>query len=162
MAQLVALAGKAVTALKGAGLAKSLEIGGTILGGVGSIAAAGAASSAAAFEARQLEAQSKAEQAAAQREALEERRAARLVQSRARAVSAASGGGVDYELLGDLEEEGELRFQTAIWAGKERAASKRLAAEGARLDGRSRSTAYKLQAGQTLLGGTGSLMEKYG
>lgn len=163
MAQLAALAGQAVTAIKGAGLAQTLQMGGTILSGVGSLAAAGAAKTAAQFEARQLEAQAKAEQAASQRESLNERRAARLIQSRARAVSAASGGGVDYELLGDLEAEEELRFQTAIWAGNERAAGTRLRAQGARLDGKSKATAYRFKAGETLLNRTAeSLKEKYG
>lgn len=162
MAQLAVLAGKALTAIKGAGLAKSLQVGGTILSGVGSVAAAGAASSAAAFEARQIEAQGKAEQAAAQREALQERRGAQLAQSRARAVAAASGGGQDYDLLGDLEEEGELRFQTAIWAGNERAAGRNLQAEGARLDGRSRRNANLFKAGSTLLGGAAEYHKDYG
>ena len=59
--------------------------------------------------------------AAATREAQEERRRAAFIQSRARAVSAASGAGSDagmVKIFADLAAEGEYRVLSRVWQGQ--------------------------------------------
>jgi DNA polymerase II small subunit/DNA polymerase delta subunit B len=59
--------------------------------------------------------------AAATREAQEERRKAEFLQSRARAVAAASGGGTDAGMVkqfADLAAEGEYRVLSRVWQGQ--------------------------------------------
>lgn len=63
--------------------------------------------------------------AAATREMEEERRTKEFMHSRAVALAAASGGGVDdptvVKLLGDINAEGEYRVMSRLWAGQDRA-----------------------------------------
>lgn len=152
----------AIPAITGTGVGTALTVGSTLLSTVGAIQSGNAANAAAQFEAKQMDQRALAEQAASQREANEERRQKELVLSRARAVGAASGGGVDYDLMGDIEEEGEFRALTAMWGGDERAAGLRMQADSRRVEGQSRKRASRIQAGATLLGGVGeTLYEKY-
>ncbi len=152
----------AVTAVKGASLSTILSAGGAAVSGIGAIQSGNAQNAAAKYQAAQLEASGKAEQAAAQREAEEQRRQGRLMQSRARAVGAASGGGVDFELAGDIEEDGEYRALTALWEGEEAAKGRRAQASASRFEGKQAKKAGYLKASKTILGGGASLFEKYG
>lgn len=151
----------AVAAVKAASFSTILQAVGTGVSAVGSLKAGADAKAASEFNAAQLDASAKAESAASQRKAEEERRQKRLVQSRARAVGAASGGGIDLELAGDLEEEGEYRALTALWEGEEAAKGRRNQAAATRFEGRQSKKAGFLKAGRTILGGGGSLYEKY-
>lgn len=137
------------------GLGTVLSVGGTVLGGV-------AANNAAKAEAAQLKAQGKTEFAASQRVAEAERRKKDRVISRARAVGAASGGGQDLNLIGDLEEEGEYNALTAEWEGKERQKGRNAQAAAARYEGKQTLFASFLKAGNTLLDNTPSMRAKYG
>lgn len=159
MAALVATIG---TAFKGITLAQGLSLGGTLLSGVSAAAAGKASADAANMEAAQYDARAKAEQAAAQRDALQERRKADLVISRARAVGAESGGGVDIPLMASIEEEGELNYQTALWDGDVRAASARDAAKMRRFDAKQQRKAGAIKGMATLLSGGSSFFENYG
>lgn len=159
MATLIAAVG---TAVKGAGLSTILSTAGSAIGAVGAIQSGNAANAAAQHQAAQLEAAGQTERAIAQREAEENRRQARLMQSRARAVGAASGGGIDLDLAGDIAEEGEYRALTSIWEGEEAAKGRKAQAAAARFEGKQAKKAGYLKAGKTLLSGGASLFEKYG
>lgn len=156
-------------------MADPLTIGlmaaGTVLSTVGQISAGRAADSAAKFEARQMEQQAKAEQARASALAAEEHRQKRIALSRAQAVGAASGGGRDFRLEGDLEREGTYRAMTALWEGEERASGRRMQAAATRAEGKAARRAGFISGVSTLIGGAGramgsnagqSLLEKYG
>jgi hypothetical protein len=77
------------------------------------------------YKAKQLKAQAGQERATAQRHAVEELRKARHAQSRATAVAAASGGGVqgtDVEnILANLGAEGEYNKEAALYEGEQSA-----------------------------------------
>jgi hypothetical protein len=61
------------------------------------------------------------EQAASQRQAIEAKRKGDIMASRARAVMAASGGGVDEKLVASLIGEGDYGKDMALYQGDERA-----------------------------------------
>lgn len=160
MAGLIATASAAV---KAASLSTILSVAGSAVGGLGAIQSGKAQQASSEYQAAQLEAAAKTERATAQREAKEERRQASLLQSRARAVGANSGGGIDFELAGDIEADGEYRALTALWEGEEAAKGREAQAAASRFEGRQAKRAGLLRAGGTILGGAGrSFLEKYG
>lgn len=146
--ELIATVGAKLATLS---LGQILSVGGTALSTAGAVQTANSQNAAAEFNARQLEAAGKAEEASASLAAEEARRQKELQISRARAVGAASGGGQDYALLGELEEDGELRALTALWEGKERAAGRYNQAAGARFEGKQAKRGGLLKAGATAL-----------
>lgn len=152
MAGLMALAG---------GLGKVLAIGGTIISTAGAIQSGKTQNAAAQYQAQQLEAQGKTERAVSQREAQEERRQKELALSRARVVGAASGGGQDLALLGDIEEDGELRALSALWQGEEAAKGRKNQAAASRFEGRQAKSAGLVKGLGTLMEGGTSFYEKY-
>lgn len=151
-----------MAAVKGASLSQVLALGGSAVSAAGSIQAGKAQAATAEFQAKQLEAQGRAERAAASLEASEEDRQKRLVMSRARAVAATSGGGQDINLLGEIEEEGTLRALNATWEGEEAAKGRKAQAAASRFEGGQYKRAGFLNATKTLLGGGASFYEKYG
>jgi len=146
----------------GGNVARNLAIGGTILSTIGQLQQAKAAQANAGFQAAQYEARANEERASAQRAAIEERRQKELAVSRARAVGAASGGGIDLSLLGDIEEDGELRAAAALYEGEERAKGMTNQAAAARFDGQNAKRAGMIGAAGTILKGGTSFFEKYG
>lgn len=151
-----------MTAIKGASFGQVLAAGGSAISAAGSIAAGKSQAAAAEFQARQLEEQAKAERASASLEAENEAKQKKLVLSRARAVAAASGGGQDINLLGDIEEEGTYRQMLAVWGGEERAKGRRAQAAASRYEGRQYKRAGFLEGAKTILGGGVSFLERYG
>lgn len=151
----------AIAAVKGASLSQVLAAGGSVISGAGAIAAGNAQKSAAEFQARQLEAQGKAEAAAASLQAEQQDREKQLVLSRARAVGAASGGGVDVNILGQIEEEGTLRTLNATWQGQEAMKGRQTQAAAQRMEGDAYKKAGFLKGATTILGGGASFFEKY-
>ncbi len=173
------LALTAISAIKGAGLSTILSAGGAAISGIGAIQSGNAQNAAAQYQAAQLEAAGKAETAASQRKAEEDRRQTRMMQSRARAVGAASGGGIDLELAGDIEADGEYRALTALWEGAEAAKGRNAQAAASRFEGKAAKKAGYLKGaskafsgaaslydslapGKTILSNGRSLLEKYG
>lgn len=154
------LAATMLGAVKAIGLPTILSGAGTAVSALGAVQAGKAQNAASKYQAAQLEAAGKAENAAAQRKAEEERRQARLMQSRARAVGAASGGGVDIDLFGDIEEEGEFRALSALWEGKEAAKGRRAQAAASRFEGQSARTAGFVRGGSKLLHGGSTIIER--
>lgn len=121
-------------------------------------------------EAIQLEFQAGQSIAASQRKMLEERRQAQLVQSRAQAVAAASGGGSsDPTVVGIISKiagEGAYRESVALFDGydrarllRESAKAKRLEGEIAAEGGNYRAKAYETMATASLLKGGASIGE---
>ena len=94
---------------------------------------------AAEFEAAQLEQQAGQSIAVSQRQALDVRRQARLVQSRALALAAASGGGASdptvVRIMADIAGEGAYRAQVALYGGLEEARRLRMGAKAKRYGG---------------------------
>jgi len=146
---------------------------GSMIGQGNALRAAGEADRIAANnQAALMEQNAGQERATAQRAAVEERRRAGLVSSRARAVSAASGttGKGITDILGDIEQEGEYRYLTALAAGESAAqgmeygaAVRRAGGIDAAGAGRAQQDALRMRAASTLAGSVGStLFQKYG
>lgn len=125
------------------------------------------------FEAQQLEQNAGQAQAASQRSAIEELRKSMLLQSRAIAVAAASGGGAldptVMALVGNLSKEGQLAAETQIYGGDERARAMRNQAKASRYEGAQRAEAgrvaeraSKVSAGSTILSGITKDWTAYG
>lgn len=111
-------------------------------------------------EAKRLEDQANAQQASSQRAALEEKRKSTLFAGRAQAVMAASGAGVDTNILDGILGEGEYAFDTALYEGDTRAQSSRHEAktrlwqgETEVAQGAARRSALNSQADSTLITG---------
>lgn len=111
------------------------------------------------IEAGRLKRLAGSERATSQRAAIEERRQARLMQSRARAVAASSGAGVDdptvLNIMSDLEAEGEYRALTRMYEGE-------TAAQSLDLEGKERRRAARGQSIATVLSGAATFASKYG
>ena len=157
-------------------LGDALFLGGTILSTVGNSSAGKAQQRADNFQAGQMEQQAGQERAASQRAGAEQRRRARLAESRVRALSAASGGGASdptvTSITGDIAAEGEYRALTALYEGEERARGMEMGAVAKRYEGTTARQAGDIAAatsvfkGSTIFGsgygGAQSLLEKYG
>ena len=119
------------------------------------------------FEAAQLEQNAGQQIAAAQRAGMEEERKFDLMQSRALALAAASGGGASdptvIKIISDLAGEGAYRKSVALYQGEENARQMRLAAVARRMEGEagfqggvSAQRAYNINAASGALSGAGS------
>lgn len=90
------------------------------------------------WQAKQLEQRAGQERAVSQRQSVEERRKAKLAQSRAMAVAAASGGGTDgsvASIMSRLQADGEFNAATAHYEGEEAARGLETQADATRLEG---------------------------
>lgn len=141
---------------------QAMMAGGTLLSTGGLIKQGSNQKKVAAYNAANLEAQGKSEYAVAQREAVEEKRKKELMISRARAVGAASGGGVDINLLGDIEEEGRMNELTSLWQGEERRKGRNAQAATTLFEGAAAKRASMWKAGSTLLSGGSSFLDSFG
>lgn len=147
------------------GLEVAMVAGSTILSAVGSAQQGRAQQRAANYQAAQYEQQAGQERASAQRAAIEEHRKATLAQSRALAVSAASGAGASdptvMNIMGDLGSEGEYRALSALYEGEERARGLQMGAQAKRYEGATAKQAGNMRAASTILSGGMSLYDKY-
>jgi hypothetical protein len=116
--------------------------------------------------ARAREEEANAEAAESQRAATIERRKARNLMSRARAVSAASGAGASdptvVNQLADIETQGELNALNAMYSGSTAARGYRRGAAIARNEADATQTAGYLGAASTALEGASDWYSKYG
>lgn len=119
---------------------------------------------AAEFEAGQIDVNAGQVQASSQRAAAEEIRKSMILQSRAVAVAAASGGGAldptVMALVSGLSAEGQLAFETQLYGGEEQARALKNQAKATRFEGSQRAQAgriaqsnSRLSAGATILSG---------
>ena len=84
------------------------------------------------------------------REAAEEERNAELAYSRALAVAASSGAGVDdptvVKLFADLQAEGDYRVLSRLWVAEDEARGIEFRSEVARREGKAKKRAYRAGA----------------
>ncbi len=117
-------------------------------------------------QARQYETQAGLERASSQREAIDERRQAELVSSRALAVAGASGGGVSdptvINTIADIQAEGEYRALTALYNGETQAQSYEAQAAARRKEAKRAKRAGAISAAATILEGGSSIASRYG
>ena len=108
-----------------ASLATAAQIGGTILSGLSAIQSVSAGNQQAKMINAAAVQSAGQERAKSHRVAEEQRRLSSVVQSRARAVAGASGGGVTdptvVDITSELAGEGEYRALTAMYEGEDRA-----------------------------------------
>lgn len=163
MAELVALlpalaGGTAAAGSTAASIGPILAAAGGITSALGSLSAGNTAAAQADFEAKQLKQKGEAEFAIGQREAMEKRREKRLTLSRARAVAAASGAGVDdptaTEIMAGIEQQGEFNAMSAMYRGQLAQSNLLGQARARKTEGRQAQQAGLLNAfGQTIYGG---------
>lgn len=165
-----AAAGAAGTAAAATGmsLATKVLLGSTILSGGTAVLGGIQQKKVADAQAKQLRVQGKAEAARAGAEAAEERRQARYVSSRARAVAAASGAGATdptvVNTIANLETEGEYRALMAMYNGEVRQNAAFGEASARRSEGSAARAAGFLRGASTILSSPGATdwLEKYG
>jgi len=126
---------------------------GTILSTAGTIQAGNAARATGEYQNKLAEKRALEETAQSTKKSNETRRQGMLVASRARAVGAASGGGIDFDLMDDLEQETELQSMNAIWEGQAASDEVRQGGREALFSGMQQKRGSRIQAGATLLGG---------
>lgn len=140
-------------------------LGGTVMGAAGTIAAGKDAKRQAEYEAAQLDIQAKEEQAASQREAEQYRRKKEL--ALATITNEAAGRGftatdpTTLAIADEVAQYGTVQEQMALYGGTSRRAGREAQAEAARMEGSAKERASKWSAAATILGGVGTLAEKY-
>ena len=143
-----------------------LQVGGTLMSAFGSLSQGKSAQRSHEFTAAQLDRNALAAEATSQREAIEERRKAELMKSRARAVAAAGGGTASdvgvMDIMAKMEREGEYNALTALFEGSEQAAGLRTGAMAERFTGAAKKKAGKIKAVSTLFSGAMKVAERYG
>jgi len=129
---------------------------------IGAREAAAASRRAAEFQASQLEQNAGQEIAAGQRGAEEKQRQVALIQSKALAIAAASGGSASdptvMNLIGRNAQLGSYESALAMYQGEEQARQNRLKAAAARATGQAQSAAYDTQGAAAQLKGIGNLL----
>jgi len=134
-----------------------LSAGGTALSVMGSLKQAKEQNKLAKFQAKQLEQQAGQTEAAGQYAALEQRRQAEILQSRALAIAGASGGGTldptVLKVISGLAVEGERAVQSEIYNSKSQAQAQRLQATSTRYEGYQAKKAGTIKAFSTALSG---------
>lgn len=138
---------------------------GTVLSVIGAFRSGSAADAAAKAESAQLKQNAGQERAASQREALEQRRQAKLLSSRAQAIAGKQGGALDpsvVENIADIDAEGEYRKMVALYGGESRAQGIEYGAKVKRYQGQTTKSAYQMKGLSTLLSGGASLGTTYG
>lgn len=174
-------------------LPMAMNIGSSILGKMGADQSAEGANQAAdaaivmgqrqrvaaQFKAQQLRSQALQTVAASQRAGDTEEHQARILQSRALAVAAASGGGVNdptiMNIIAGIAGEGSYRRAIRLYQGEDQARTLRMQASAADYEGalaeeagrnqakgyETQAESYELQGTSALLKGAGSLFKKY-
>jgi len=138
----------------------ALKVVGTAVTVMSVVKAGQAREAMADFDEEQLKSQGLHEKALADKQALEERRKAKLLESKAIARAVAGGAmatdpGV-LDITTDIAEEGEYNALMALWEGEERAKGRRTQAAAARMEGKEIKRATKTKAISTAISGAGS------
>ena len=117
-------------------------------------------------EAEQIDIQAGKERASSQRAAIEERRQAKKVSSRALALAAASGGGASdpsvINNIAEIEGEGEYRALTALYNGEEAARGQEFEADNRRKEAKNVKKAALVKAAGTIISTGSTLHDRYG
>lgn len=138
----------------------------TVLSIVGQVQQGNAAKQSADFKAEQYAAQAQEAQAAASRKAADQIRMGGLMQSRAQAVGAASGGSATdptvVNIEGNIAGQSEYNALTSLWSGDAEAAGLTNSANAERYSGDQAQQAGEFGAITTGLAGGASMFSKYG
>lgn len=143
----------------------ALAVGGAALSAGGTILGANAEAKSLKGEANQLEQQAGQTRAASQRQAMEERRQSRFLQSRALAVGAATGGASDptvVNAIAGLEGEGEYRALVRLYEGEEEGRGMEVEAKNRRKEAKNVKRAGYISAASQILKSGASMFERYG
>jgi hypothetical protein len=107
-----------------------------------------------------------ASQAIGQRQAEEDVRQSKIVQSRAQAVAAASGADASdptvVNTIGDIAKEGEYRALSSLYEGDSQARAYRMAAAQSIATGRAAQAAANINSVSTIFDGATSMYDRYG
>lgn len=137
-----------------------------LIKGYGEFRAGRAAKKSAFSEAKQLERRAGLTRASSQRAAVEERRDARYLASKARARAAASGAGVSdptlVDIFADIDAGGEYNALARLFEGEEAARGDEFAAKIRRREGRAAKTAGKIALAASILDQGETFSGKYG
>ena len=117
------------------------------------------------FEALQMDQAADAERAVSQRQAQEERKRSKYLQSRATSLAAASGAGASdptiENIVAGLDSEGEYRALTALYNGEQQAQGLELGSKVRRIEGKNARQSGRYRAGNTLMSSGSSLYDRY-
>lgn len=147
-----------------AAIAAPLQAFGMGLDAISSYRAGKAAKNEAYSQAAEMEVNAGQEKAYAQRRAIEQRRQARLVQSRALALAAAGGAADDpsvVRIIGDIAGRGEYEAMLELFEGNVAARDLLAQAKATRAAGKEAYRAGRLGAAATAISGFGSMYSKY-
>lgn len=118
------------------------------------------------IRAQQLREQALADQAESQQLAKQERKKAAFLNSRVRALTAASGTGLDspnvVNTMADIDEQGAYNALAALYSGNTSARTKRLAAQMAAYEGKTQKSQSYARAAGTILSSGDSFAQRYG
>lgn len=146
-------------------MAQAALIAGTALKVGGSILSSMKQAKALKAEAGQYRRKAGLERASAQRDAMEQQRQARLLESRALAVAAASGGGASdptvVNTIANIAGEGEYRALTALYNGEEQALGLEAEATARIKEAKNVKTAGFINAASTLFSSASSFGDRY-
>lgn len=138
----------------------------TVVQAGGQVSAANAQASELRSEAGQLDTAAGQDRASAQRAGAEQQRQGRILQSRALARAAASGGGASdptvVNILANLEGESKYRALTALYEGEETARSKETQANAKRTEAHNAKKAGYIGALGTVLSGASTMYTRFG
>lgn len=138
---------------------------GSLVSAKGAMDEGNAANSMAQSQANQLNANALTTRASAERTAIEDRKQAALLESRAQAVSAASGGGATdptvLNVVGDIHKQGEYNALNALYNGDVRAQQLNNSADLERQQGRQAKAAGRMKAVGTVLSTGSSMYTRY-
>lgn len=151
--------------MAGPEVALAAQVVGTVVSTMGALQQGKAADAAAKSQAMQLEARAKQQEAVAQQKAIEERRQADIVSSRARSLIAAGGGDTtdvgSQDVLSGIAGEGEYRSLLQLYEGKEAANASIFEANVKRAEGKAAKKSSKFAAASNLFSGSSSIYDKY-
>jgi len=139
---------------------------GTVLSSVGKHNEGVTAQNQANYEASQMDVNAGQQRAMAQRQAIEDRRAATLANSKLQAAAAAGGGSASdagtVDLSQDIYAQGEYNALTSLYNGEEKARDLEGGASLKRYQGKEARKAGDIAALSSVLSGVGSMGLKYG
>ena len=148
-----------------AAIAAPLQVVGMGMDAISAYRGGKAAKNEAYSQAAEMEVNAGQEKAYAQRRAIEQRRQARLVQSRGLALAAAGGAADDpsvVRILGDIAGKGEYDAMLELFEGDVAARDLKSQAKATRAAGKEAYRAGRLGAASTSISGFSSMYDKYG
>lgn len=147
-------------------LAIAAMVAGTVLSAAGQVQQGNAANKAAQYQAQQLDVNAGQQRAVAQRQAINDRRAGRLAESKLQARAGASGAGAGdptvINLAQDIGAQSEYNALTSLYDGEEKARGMEGEADMKRYEGKMAKKGATIGAISSTLSSFGSMRMKYG